>query len=54
MKLPSVITELILTYHAGLIHSERLDRVHAEMLMKSYIIYRPRALCSLYYWLLLD
>jgi hypothetical protein len=54
MALPTVIKELILNYHAGIIHAERLDRVHAEMLMKSYIIFRPRALTAIYYWLLLD
>ncbi len=54
MKIPTVIQELILDYYHGLIHAERLDRVHAEMLMKSYIIFRPRALTSIYYWLFLD
>jgi len=54
MKLPKVIIEIILNYHADLIHTEKMERVHAEMLMKSYIIFRPRALTSIYYWLLLD
>jgi hypothetical protein len=54
MNIPIVIKQLILDYYHGLIHAERLDRVHAQMLIQSYIIFRPRALTSIYYWLLLD
>ena len=54
MRLPDVIKSIILDYYYNLIHSEKLDSVHCEMLMKHYILFPPRRYLSFSYFLMLQ
>jgi hypothetical protein len=54
MFLPTDIKLLILDYYYDLVHTEKLDRVHAEMILKCHIIFRPRRIMSYYYFISWD
>ena len=53
-KLYPDLVDIIMDYYYQLIHTEKLDRVHAEMLIKSFIIFRPIRYLSVSYFLSLE
>ena len=54
MRLPQALKNLILKYHAELLHTQRLERCHCELFIRAYFIKRPRRVLSVSYWLSLE
>jgi len=51
--LPKDITNIIKEYYYQLVHTERLEKIHTELFLKHYILYRPLFLRSIGYFLYL-
>ena len=51
MKLPKDLENLILQYHAEIVHTQKMELCHAEMLVKHFLIHIPRRVRYVGYFL---